>query len=197
MAQKEIEVMNFMKEKCYVDIEEMQQKLEDPNLPAIERRRLEAYLKNFQIRVMPSIEKKQSIIAPVSYVRDKKNTESRKKHATNIKIKAGIVLLLAATAVGGIKLQHDAKEKRIETLRSYDKTFSMVDINYGDTLTSIAEAVYQTYPQDVKNYITLQNLIDEIMYSNHLMDEDKIIAGHNIVVPYYSEPKEKQENFVK
>ena len=60
------------------------------------------------------------------------------------------------------------------------KYYTQVEIKGGDTLESIA-AKYLTGSQDSK-----QHYINEIIATNHLDEDGKILAGTSIVVPYYS-----------
>ena len=59
-----------------------------------------------------------------------------------------------------------------------DKYARFVYVNYGDTLTSIAESNYSS------EYESVEKLIDEIKKINHIYGET-IYAGDKLIVPYY------------
>lgn len=59
------------------------------------------------------------------------------------------------------------------------KYYKSIEINYGDSLWSLAD----TYAGE--QYASAQDYIDEVMHINHLSD-DTLIAGQYLVVPYYS-----------
>ena len=60
------------------------------------------------------------------------------------------------------------------------KYYTQVDVHAGDTLDSIADK-YLTGSEDSK-----QHYINEIIATNHLEEDGRILAGNSIVVPYYS-----------
>ena len=181
MQEKELKVSNF-KGKEY--IEKCISKLEDPNLPVMERRRLEAYVKNYQIRSASTTEEKQRMIEPTVF-QIEKNKPTTKKHASNIKCKVGLAILITTVAAGGVslKLQHDRGQKRLQFFNDYPKTFSQITIQKNDTLSSIAAAVYSTYPEEVRQNTTVEDVQDEIIHMNHIQDENKIIEGRNLIIP--------------
>lgn len=59
-----------------------------------------------------------------------------------------------------------------------DKYARFVSVNYGDTLTSIAENNYSS------EYESIEKLVDEIKKINHIYG-DTIYAGEKLIVPYY------------
>ena len=64
MQEKELKVSNFNGKEY---IENCLSRLEEPNLPVMERRRLEAYVKNYQIRSASTTEEKQKMIEPTIF----------------------------------------------------------------------------------------------------------------------------------
>lgn len=181
MQEKELKVSNFNGkeyiEKCIL-------KLEDPNLPVMERRRLEAYVKNYQIRSASTTEEKQRMIEPTVF-QIEKNKTTTKKHASNIKCKVGLAILITTVAAGGVslKLQHDKEQKRLQLFNDYPKTFSQITIQKYDTLSSIAAAVYSSYPEEIRQNTTVEDVKNEIIHMNHIQDENKIIEGRNLLIP--------------
>ena len=191
MQEKELKVSNF-NGKQY--IEECISKLEDPNLPFMERRRLEAYIKNYQIRVASTVNEKQKMIEPTTFQKEKTN-KPQKKQASNIKCKVGLAILITTVAAGGVslKLQHDKQQKQIQLLNNYPKTYSQITIQKYDTLSSIAAAVYSTYPEEVKKDMSVEDVQKEIIRMNHLQDENKIIEGRNLLIPNRITPSTEEE----
>jgi len=61
----------------------------------------------------------------------------------------------------------------------YFKYFESIQVEEGDTLTSIAQE-YADF------HYTVQEYISEVVSINHLESQDMITAGQYIVVPYYS-----------
>ena len=60
------------------------------------------------------------------------------------------------------------------------KYYTQVTVHPGDTLESIADR-YLTLGHDEKSHY-----INEVINTNHLDEEGHILAGTNIIVPYYS-----------
>lgn len=65
------------------------------------------------------------------------------------------------------------------------KYYTSITIHYGDTLGSIADK-YLSDKDLPKEYKNADSFIKEVCAINHLDEEGTIIAGKNIVVPYYS-----------
>ena len=92
-----------------------------------------------------------------------RRSNHKRVHNNNIMLMFGFILILTFTFIGG---------------RQFEKSFQAIEIQPGDTLTSIAEeyatseAVYQDY-------------IDEVIEINQLKD-DQIHAGCYLMVPVYS-----------
>ena len=68
-----------------------------------------------------------------------------------------------------------ASAKRNKDINKYAR---FVSVNYGDTLTSIAQSNYSSEYKDV------EDLISEIKKINHIYG-DTIYAGDKLIVPYY------------
>ena len=140
MQEKELKVSNFNGKEY---IENCLSRLEEPNLPVMERRRLEAYVKNYQIRSASTTEEKQKMIEPTIF-QIEKSKKKEKKHASNIKCKVGLAILITTVAAGGVslKLQHDKEQKRIQLSNNYPKTFSQITIQkYIENNNGIAEVL--------------------------------------------------------
>lgn len=61
------------------------------------------------------------------------------------------------------------------------KYYTSVEVNYGDSLWSIAEQYMSG-----EHYKNQKEYIAEVVSINHLQTED-ITAGQNLIVPYYSD----------
>ena len=61
------------------------------------------------------------------------------------------------------------------------KYYTSVTVSYGDTLTDIAQKYITKEYKDTEAYIR------EVCAINHLESEDSLLAGTDIIVPYYSE----------
>lgn len=190
MQEKELKVSNFNGKEY---IENCLSRLEEPNLPVMERRRLEAYVKNYQIRSASTTEEKQKMIEPTIF-QIEKNKKKEKKHASNIKCKVGLAILITTVAAGGVslKLQHDKEQKRLQLSNNYPKTFSQITIQKYDTLSSIAAAVYSTYPEEVRQNTTVEDVKNEIIHMNHIQDENTIIAGRMLLIPNRIDPSKEE-----
>lgn len=60
------------------------------------------------------------------------------------------------------------------------KYYTSIEIQYGDTLWSIAQAYYS------EEYASIDDYIHEVMKINHLNQESVIAAGEHLIVPYFS-----------
>lgn len=61
------------------------------------------------------------------------------------------------------------------------KYFKVINVEAGDTLGAIANEYY-----DEDHYSSIEDYILEIKYSNNILDENNLISGQNLVIPYYS-----------
>lgn len=86
-----------------------------------------------------------------------------------------ILVTLLAISYSAI-LSHATSEDDIRY-----KYFTSIQVEYGDTLTSIAE----TYLSEQDDAASVSAYIEEVVSINHLKDET-ILAGQYLVVPYYS-----------
>lgn len=60
------------------------------------------------------------------------------------------------------------------------KHFTSIQVQYGDSLSSIAD----TYVNDKVN--SVDSFINEVVYMNDISNPDYLVAGTYIIVPYYS-----------
>lgn len=81
-----------------------------------------------------------------------------------------IVLFVLLCGIYRMKTTH-AASNRVRTITS-------IEIEKGDTLWGIGQEYYSEEFGDMNSYI------DEIREINGLVD-DRIIQGHNLIVPYY------------
>lgn len=86
-----------------------------------------------------------------------------------------VLVVLLAVSYRAI-LSHATAEGEVQY-----KYFTSIQIQYGDTLWSIAEE----YIADCDAYASAADYVDEVMSINHLRDE-KILSGQYLIVPYYS-----------
>lgn len=215
MEKQEIQIPDFMKEKHYVDrtkkdeiqvvsfmnknnyrnintIPEIVKRLEDPSLSRIERRELETKLKNLQIRNTKDVSSKKKII------QDKKQPKKNiKLTAKKIVIYAGFATMITAGTVKGIKMYHDYQEHKeaVEFVReNYFNTIREYEIKKGQTLTSIAEDVYNNLPEDVQKATSVSSLMNEIAKLNNMINPNDIKYGEYIWVPKYKSIDEMEQS---
>ena len=77
----------------------------------------------------------------------------------------------------GQTLNSEAHSKEMPVRYKY---YTSITVHYGDTLESIAKEYISDEYKNVDSYI------HEVCLINHIEDGDDIIAGKNIVVPYFS-----------
>lgn len=193
MEEKEIQLISINPTDV---IREYETKLQDPNLPLIKRKTYETYLKNYRLRVMNMQEKQDTILQEYS---EKQVTNEQPKKQTltpkKIMIAAAFTALVATTTFTGFKIYN--RYQRSNTLNSYDKIYTAYEIESGDTLYSIAKKLYEKYPEEVKHYLTVDDLVSEIQHINHITNIDLIKYGTNIHVPNKYIPKEGLEENTK
>ena len=61
------------------------------------------------------------------------------------------------------------------------KYFMSYELEYGDSLWTIAS----TYADD--HYVSIEEYIDEVCIINSISEESSLIAGTNLIIPYYSQ----------
>lgn len=98
----------------------------------------------------------------------------------------GHIVLIAATAcVLGIAIAFGTglfvKNVNAQDNDILHKYYTSIIVEPGDSLWSIAEEHY------VLGYDEPSDYIKEVMHINHLKDENEIISGSTLVIPYYSE----------
>ena len=193
MEEKEIQLISINPTDV---IREYEVKLQNPNLPLIKRKTYETYLKNYRLRVMNMQEKQDTILQEYS---EKQVTNEQPKKQTltpkKIMITAAFTALVATTTFTGFKIYN--RYQRLNTLNSYDKIYTAYEIESGDTLYSIAQKLYEKYPEEVKQYLTVEDLVSEIQHINHITNIDLIKYGTNIDVPNKYIPKEGLEENTK
>ncbi|MFI3214283.1 MAG: hypothetical protein R3Y24_13220 [Eubacteriales bacterium] len=99
--------------------------------------------------------------------------ELRRNTAIFIIVTVSIIFTLSISLSSILSSAHEDDET------VYYKYYTNIEIEAGDTLWSIAEIYYDSH------YKNMDELIDEIMFIN-TMEDDTIIQGHHIIVPYYS-----------
>lgn len=186
--EKEIQVININPKDV---VEYYKEKLKDPNLSLVKRKTYETYLKNYELRNMNIQEKQSAILKENQKKQQKKQILTPKK----IMITAAFTTLVATTTFTGFKIYN--RYQRLNTLNSYDKIYTAYEIESGDTLYSIAQKLYEKYPEEVKQYLTVEDLVSEIQHINHITNIDLIKYGTNIHVPNKYIPKERLEENTK
>ena len=84
-----------------------------------------------------------------------------------------IVLVSFVIIVGSVKGKADTEECQY-------KYYTGITVQYGDSLWSIADQYADKEHYDHLSYIK------EVKSINHIQDENEIIAGKLLIVPYYS-----------
>lgn len=150
-------------------VKQYKELLKNTNLSLMQRKQYETYIQNYELR-QKSIQEQRKII----------NSKNKKKTLTpqRIVIAASFAALVAT---GTFKLYNNAMEKA--TFQQYDKMYTNYEIKYGDTLTSIANKYYEQYPDDVKEYLDLNELIKEIININHIENSNSIKEGTHLIIP--------------
>lgn len=106
----------------------------------------------------------------------KRNTSGRRGHKTGIFAFLFILGILVFLIVPFTAATASAEGNRLEPRYKY---YTSIQIEYGDSLWSIAET-YRT-----GEYADIRAYIDEVMEINHLSSEG-LQAGSTLCVPYYS-----------
>ena len=87
-------------------------------------------------------------------------------------VKVAIVVIVLVVCFGGMMIRGRGAEPRAE------KRCTSITVQYGDTLSSIAEEYYS------EEWGSTEEYVKEIMRANRLY-EDKIHAGSSLIIPYY------------
>lgn len=111
---------------------------------------------------------------------------SNKRMYKKIVVYATLATMALSGTIVGAKVHKDYMVKRAEIL-SENKTFTSIEIQKGDTITSIAAKYYNELPEDKKQYISLEQYKNEIIATNNLIMPDLITAGNHLIVPHYLE----------
>ena len=148
-------------------VKQYKELLKNPDIPLMQRKQYETYIQNYELR-QKSVQEQKKII------QNKKKTLTPQR----IVIAASFAALVAT---GTLKLYNNAMEKA--TFQQYDKMYTNYEIKYGDTLTSIANKYYEQYPDDVKEYLDLNELIKEIININHIENSNNIKEGTHLIIP--------------
>lgn len=90
-----------------------------------------------------------------------------------------VVLTIVLVAVLTISYHAILSTAASETKEVSFKYYTSIEVAYGDSLWSIAEA----YISD--EYDSVNDYIKEVKAINH-MDEDAIVAGQSLIIPYFS-----------
>lgn len=107
----------------------------------------------------------------------RKGKEMKNGRLRRLMILSGIVMLMSIIVYGGICVVH-ADSLREKSRRV--KYYTTIEIQYGDTLWSIAEQYKSGRDMSTEAYMR------ELMDMNHLK-EDRIIAGDRLLVFYYKD----------
>lgn len=92
--------------------------------------------------------------------------------------KIQIIAAIIIAAVLYVAISHTGASEADATHAS-TKYFTSITVESGDTLWSIAEE-YMT-----EEYASVNEYVDEVVYTNNLSDESDIKAGTHLLVPYY------------
>ncbi|MDR2547729.1 MAG: LysM peptidoglycan-binding domain-containing protein [Lachnospiraceae bacterium] len=107
--------------------------------------------------------------------RNKRRREREVKRKLLMGVTGALLIIILSIALGSILSLADSGD----AVHSF-KYFTSIEIESGDTLISIAHRYI-----DLNHYTSIDAYIGEVIRINNLRD-DNIIAGHNIIVPYYS-----------
>ena len=117
-----------------------------------------------------SYEKKRELIFRRQRIRNSRIRRMRRCMATFVMITAFLIIFVSASVHG------KAEDKNSQKFKYYKN----VTVSYGDTLWSIADDNMDQEYYDHFSYIS------EVKSINHIKNENDIIAGKNLIVPYYS-----------
>lgn len=114
---------------------------------------------------------------------ERRKMYKRRKHIQALHQRLCIFILTVVIVFFGVIGLNvfNAKAKALQNDKVLYKYYKNVEIQPNDTLWELAKENYCAEKQTFKNYI------QEVKQINHLTDEESIIAGNYIVLPYYSE----------
>ena len=108
----------------------------------------------------------------------RKNKQMKTNTLHTVMITATALILGISIAFGTGLFVKNVNAQNNDVLHKY---YTSVTVHPGDSLWSIAEEYY------VLGYDTPSDYIKEVMHINHIKDENEIISGSSLVIPYYSE----------
>ncbi len=106
---------------------------------------------------------------------------NRERRARELRMK--MLLFFTALLVGGILAlvcNHSASDAKSTNEDVAYKYYCSYQIQYGDSLTSIAKSYASGSRQDIQDYIK------EVRSINHMEEDDYLQAGEYLIIPYYS-----------
>lgn len=123
-------------------------------------------------------ERSREVISCVKYMR--RVIIARRKRQQRIK---GICSIFAL--ILGIMIVFGASGMSTSAHSIYEhpeyKYFMSYELEYGDSLWSVAEAHMDTH------YVSIEDYIEEICIINSITMDSQLIAGTNLIIPYYSQ----------
>lgn len=92
--------------------------------------------------------------------------------------KITIIVAIIVTVVLYVAVSHPG-ESKADAKTASTKYYTSIQVQQGDNLWNIAEE-YMT-----EEYSSVQDYIDEVVYTNNLKHESDIEAGTYLLIPYY------------
>ena len=107
-----------------------------------------------------------------------RNQMARKRKDRLFKMTAMMVVMISVFAMmlGAFVLRSKAESDKNHKFKYY----TGIRLEYGDTLWSIADEFMDS------EFYTHASYVEEVKSINHIHDEDAVIAGKMLIVPYYS-----------
>ena len=104
--------------------------------------------------------------------------KARQRREARLRIALSIlgVLAIFAITIGAFTLKGKAQSENGQKFKYY----TSVQLEYGDTLWKVADRYMDS---EFYNHVSY---IEEVKSINHIHDEDEIMAGKMLIVPYYS-----------
>ncbi len=104
--------------------------------------------------------------------------KSRRKRQIRANIQRTILAAIVIVLVGISCHMISNAQSEIEDV-SY-KYYTSIQVAQGESLWSIAKEYRDAHYDSARDYV------DEVVNINHLSDEDELIAGQYLIIPYYS-----------